>query len=174
MAPAGRGTALGLAADADETAVLTAIERFAAERAASQAQVTTLQAQLTSLQATAIKPELVVELQAQLAEVQVRMAREKAVAFVDGAIKAGKPIAPLREHYIARHTQDPTSVETEIGKLPSIHAGGIGDQIVVTRHDAQDGDGLSDIDLFVARTMNMDRKKFAEHRKKLAAEKRGA
>ncbi len=162
---------LGLAADADEAAVLAAIEQGAAQRTALQSQVTSLQTQLTNVQAAAVKQELVIELQAQIADLTARAARDRATAFVDGAIKAGKPIVPLREHFIARHMAEPAAVEKEIGALPSLHAGGVAPGQTVVRHAADDGDGLTDTDLFVARKMGLDRKKMAEHKKKLAAEK---
>jgi hypothetical protein len=135
--------------------------------------VSGLQAQLTNLQATAVKPELVVELQAQIADLQARAARERATAYVDGAIRAGKPIAALRDHFIARHMQDPAAVETEIGKLPSLHAGGLSDRVV--RHDPQDGDndGLTEMESVVCRKMGLDPKKFAAELKK-ARERKGA
>jgi hypothetical protein len=48
------------------------------------------------------------------------LAHAKAVAFVDGQIALGKPIHPLREHYITRHLAEPTMVEKEIANLPCL------------------------------------------------------
>ena len=61
-----------------------------------------------------------VALQAQLTTMQNGIARERAVAAVDSAIKAGKPIpVTLREHYIARHCQDPAAVQKELDGRPA-------------------------------------------------------
>lgn len=67
----------------------------------------------------------VTTLQSQLTTLQNETALAKATAFVDEAIGAGKPILPLRDHYIDRHQKDAASVEKEIGAFVSIHAGGI-------------------------------------------------
>jgi phage I-like protein len=158
-------TLLGLAADADEAAILAAIERQAAERTAHAARVTELQAQV----AAAVKPELVTQLQTQIAQLQADGARTRATAFIDKAIADGKPIAPLRDHYVTRHMANAADVETEIGKLPSIHTGGAGQHTV--RHDAADGDGdgLTETESKVCQTMGIDPKKFAAAKKKKAA-----
>jgi hypothetical protein len=152
---------LGLPADADEAAILVAVEQQAAERAAQTARLTVLQAQLQA----AISPEVVTTLQAEVAALKAAGARARAVAAVDAAIAAGKPIAPLRDHYITRHMATPADVETEIGKLPSIHAGGLGEQIVV-RHAAGDEDGLTEMESRVCKQMGLDPKKFAEAKRK--------
>ena len=152
---------LGLPADADEAAILAAMERQAAVATAQAAQITTLQAQVQ----TAISPDVVTTLQTEVATLKAAGARARAVAAVDAAIAAGKPIAPLRDHYITRHMANPADVETEIGKLPSIHAGGMGEQVVV-RHDAGDADGLTETESRVCKQMGLDPKKFAEAKRK--------
>lgn len=75
----------------------------------------------------------VVALQAELTAVTTRLnaatestARDKATAFVDGAIHKGHVgVKPLRDHYIAMHMQDATRVEKEIGALPVLGRGGV-------------------------------------------------
>jgi len=75
----------------------------------------------------------VVALQAELATVTTRLnavteaqAREKATAFVDGAVQKGHVgVKPLRDHYIAMHMQDAARVEKEIGALPVLGRGGV-------------------------------------------------
>ena len=156
---------LGLAADADEAAILSAIER----QSAAATQATALQAQLATLQAAAIKPETVVALQAQVAELQAGAARTKAVAAVDAAIAAGKQIVALRDHYVARHMADPASVEAELAKLPSIHAGGLTAAQAAARHDAEDGDGLTQDEMSICKKMGIEPKKYAAQFKKKAA-----
>lgn len=69
--------------------------------------------------------QTVISLQSQLTTLQSEGAKEKATTFVDAAIAAGKPIKPLRDHYITRHQKDAASVETEINALISIHGGAI-------------------------------------------------
>lgn len=151
-------TLLGLPADADEAAIFAAIEA----RNAAQEQATALQAQLTALQAAAIKPDVVVALQAQVATLQAAQARATAVAAIDAAIAAGKPIAPLRDHYIARHMADAASVAAELDKLPSLHAGGM-DKLLSAQ--AGDDSGLSAEQMSVARKMGVDPKKLAQQMK---------
>jgi phage I-like protein len=157
-------SALGLAQDADEAAIIAAIESRTAAHAQAAAQMTSLQAELTALKASAVPAETVTALQTQIASLQAEAARAKATAFVDGAIKAGKPIAPLRDHYIARHMADAKAVETEIEKLPSINAGGI---TMPARHDAQDGDDYTDMEAQVCKRMGLDPKKLAKHRSEI-------
>ena len=155
-------THLGLASDADEAAILAAAERFATERTAHAVEIAGLRTQLQ----TAVAPELVTQLQAQITELRNEGARTRAVAFVDGMIAAGKPIAPLRDHYVARHMADAAGVETELKKLPSLHSGGAGPTIV-TLHDAGDGDMLTETESAICRTMGLDPKKFKAHQKKM-------
>lgn len=100
--------------------------------------------------------QTVVSLQSQLTTLQQAGAQEKAVAFVDGAIAAGKPIRPLRDHYVARHQKDAAGVETEINAMVSINAGG------VVRPPRAEGGALDAEDLAVVEAMGLDPKKFAE------------
>jgi phage I-like protein len=64
-------------------------------------------------------------LQSQVTTLQAERAKAKAEQVVDAAIRDGKPIKALRDHYIARHAQDPKSVEAELAGLPALNAGGI-------------------------------------------------
>jgi phage I-like protein len=106
--------------------------------------------------------QTVVSLQAQLTTLQLAGAKEKAEAFVDGAIAAGKPIKPLRDHYVARHQKDAAAVETEINGMVSIKAGGIV-QTPRTEGQALDADELAACNL-----MGIDPVKFAETKAELA------
>lgn len=100
--------AAGLSPGQDASAIATAITT--ARNAAGDAQrmateVTTLQSQVTKL--------------------TTERARDKATQVVDAAIREGKPIKALRDHYIARHSQDPEGVEAELAALPALNAGGL-------------------------------------------------
>jgi len=174
--------ALGLAETADEAAIIAAAaaarqavsahgqQVAGIAKAAGLAEDAKPDAIVTALQtrAAAGNPDdlakQVVALQAQLTTVQQDRAREKATAAVDAAIKAGKPIpATLRDHYVARHMQDPAAVEKELAGLPSLHAGGI------TKPPAG-ADGAAVMDPEEARAialLGIDPKAYAEQKKKL-------
>lgn len=104
-------SALGIAPDADEATALTAIAALRGTTAAPQAD-----------------SAVVAALQAQLANVtrdfnafSEAVRREKAVAFVDGAIARHVPIpTTLRDHYVARHMADPEGVEKELNAIPPL------------------------------------------------------
>lgn len=98
----------------------------------------------------------VVSLQTQVDTMQAAGAKEKAEAFVDAAIAAGRPIRPLRDHYISQHQKDATRVETEINAMVSINAGGIA-RIPQTDKTALDADELA-----TCAMMGVDPKAFAE------------
>lgn len=56
---------------------------------------------------------------------QSEIKREKATAFVDAAIARAAPgVKPLRDHYIARHMEDPAGVEKEMNAFPSLGPSG--------------------------------------------------
>lgn len=120
---------------------------------------TELQTQLMARSGSATETELrqtVISLQSRLDTMAGDQAKEKAVAFVDAAIVAGKPIKALRDHYIARHQKDAPAVETEVNALVSIHGGGI----VKAPQPAQGG--LDAEEASVAQMMGIDPKKFLE------------
>jgi phage I-like protein len=177
--------ALGLPETADEATILTTVTANAASVTTHAQQLTqiatvvgvaqpgaaTPDGIVTALQtrlATSVSAETVTTLQTQLNEMRATTAKEKAVAFVDSAIKAGKPINALRDHYIARHTQDAASVETEINGMVSINAGGIV-QHARKPSGEPDGDELTEVEKQTCQRMGIDPKKFAEHKKTRAA-----
>lgn len=135
--------AAGLAADAAPDAIVTAVQTRGSAETDLSRQVIALQTQVTTMQ------------QAQ--------ARATAEAVVDAAIRDGKPIAPLREHLIARHMREPDAVAKELAALPSINGGG------VTRPPAAggDADGLDDGDRQRIAEMGLDPKIYAETKAKL-------
>lgn len=181
------GKALGLADGATGDQVVTELQARQQSREADAAKLAAVKTGLraagldfdkvsvaqieTHLQAAGGGAELVqlrttvVDLQSQLTTtLQTTTAKDKATAFVDAALAAGRMgLKPLREHYIARHMKDPAAVEKEIGAMPSLHMPGR------TRPPTgQDNvDSLSDGDLQVCEMMAIDPKKFAENKKKM-------
>lgn len=96
---------VGVAADADATAVLAGVQKFKAGSSDSQA-VTALQSELVGVTT-------------QLNALQQERARDKAVAFVDGAIAAQRVgVKPLRDTYITMHMEDAARTETLINAMP--------------------------------------------------------
>jgi phage I-like protein len=129
--------ALGLAEDADEAAILAAVEAAVAAKGAAPAMMARLAA-AAGLKADADEPALTAALQAhagaadtvkalqtQLDSLTADIAKERAVAAVDAAIAAGKPLSPRRDAWIARHVADPAGTKADIAALPSINDGGI-------------------------------------------------
>lgn len=130
--------ALGLKADASEEDILGAVTARTGSDTALQASLAEIGVALgvegdVSIEAVAgaaktFGKETVVALQAQLATITGELntlkeqgQRDKATAFVDGAIADGRVgVKPLRDHYIARHMADPASVEKEIAAFPKL------------------------------------------------------
>ena len=99
------GLALGVAQDAAPEAIIAAAR---AKGTAQPAEITALQSQLA-------------EVTTQLNKLKDDGARDKAVAFVDGAIREGRVgVKPVRDRYIAMHMQDPDGTAALIGALPVI------------------------------------------------------
>jgi hypothetical protein len=191
MDPTALRAALGLPETADDAAILAAVTAHAATAASHAQQVAAIAAAAGVAATTA--DGLVVALQAQRAglgdvgqlagqlialqtEVQTLRAsgaRAAAIAFVDTSIKAGKPIVPLREHFIARHMIDAAAVEKEVGALPSINAGGI-TIAQQAQAVAEDEDPLTATDLQVARQMGHDPKAFAKHKRAMRLAREGS
>lgn len=99
------GVALGLSADSTPDAILVAAQ---------------------SAQAGGDSEETIVALQAELASVTTSLnsltedgKRDKAIAFVDGAIRAGHVgVKPQRDRYVSMHMSDPAGTAELIGALP--------------------------------------------------------
>lgn len=112
-------TAVGLGADANEQAVLGAIQSRPSPDA-----VTALQAELATVTT-------------ELNTLKTAGAKARAETFVDGAIKAGRVgVKPLRDHYVSRHMADPASVEKEIGAMPVLNGQTIVPQVERGARDA--------------------------------------
>lgn len=109
---------------------------------------------LHARQADAIK-----SLQSKIAELETNEKRSKAVAFIDGAIRDGKPVLALRSHYIERHMKDAASVEKELAALISLHSGS------ATGAAAPQGDHLTDDEETVISLMGLSRDEYLKSRK---------
>lgn len=169
--------ALGLAANADEAAILaaiaarnTAIEAHAADLAriaeaagleadqpSADGLVTHLQAQGADAGDADELRQTVISLQSELTTLQGDIARRTAEAAIDQAITDGKPIKPLREHYISRHMKDPDAVAKELGAMVSIHAGGLGE-----RRPADEEHGLTEEEVTVHSQLGLTAEEFAK------------
>lgn len=165
--------AAGLKADATPAALLAQVTAHAADAgklAAIAAHFTAAGLELSKLTPKDLETQLqargaggdaelrrtVIDLQSQLTTLQADTAKEKATAFVDAAIAAGKPIKPLRDHYITRHQKDAAAVETEINALVSIHSG------TVRPPKSSEPGALDADDQAVVAAMGLDPKEFAK------------
>jgi phage I-like protein len=192
--------ALGLADTADETAIVVAVEanRTAIATHAQQMAViataagltagvpvdqvvTALQAQRAGATDAQKMAATITNLETQVALMRNQSAAAAAQAFVDAAIKAGKPIVALRDHYIARHARDAAAVETEINAMVSIN-GGAGASASGGGAGAGGGagtgapnaaDALTATDKSVASMMGLDPVKFAEFKQTQASSRDG-
>lgn len=120
--------AAGLAKDAGAAAILGAVQQLRDPAKVVPAdQVTALQAELTGVKG-------------ELTTLRGGIAKEKAEAAVDGAIRAGKVgVKPLRDHYISRHMQDPAAVDRELAAMPSLQAPRPGDPAAIPPKDGKPG-----------------------------------
>lgn len=161
--------ALGLKDEADEAAILAAITSVttasthaaqlpAIAKAAGlpeNAEVSAILGAVTTLAdpAKRVPADALTALQSQFTALQQSVARERAEAAVDGAIKAGKIAAPqaMRDHYIARHMADPVAVDKELGAMVSLHRPGGGSLIP----PAPDKDGRAPVDAEEAKAIAM-------------------
>lgn len=178
--------ALGLAADASDDDVLAAVKAACSNTTeAAQAALAPVRAKLglaegdgvveaiVALQAkaassgSAAESDAVTALQTELADVTNQLnsvrdgiAREKAEAFVDGAIAEGRVgVKPMRDEYIAMHMEDPERAKKLIGAMPSIKGASLRERTEIKRS----GD-LDDADKSVIALMGLDADKFKETR----------
>lgn len=154
--------ALGLAADADEAAILAAITKLkGGTETALQSALTpiakaaglkdnadqaTILGAVTRLAEVGTKAagDVVTALQAELTDIvgkfnalQTSVASDKAATFIDGEIRKGRVgVKANRDHYIAMHAVDPARVEKEIGGLPILN----GTVLSVTPPPGKDGE----------------------------------
>lgn len=106
LAPIAR--AAGVAETADAATVLAGVERL---KGGADERVTSLQSEVASL---TTKLDAATE----------SLARDKAEAFVDGAIVAGRVgLKPVRDDYIAMHMADPAKAQKLINAMPVLQPG---------------------------------------------------
>ncbi|MFD1342888.1 phage protease [Litorisediminicola beolgyonensis] len=104
--------ALGLAEDADPSEIVTAAQAAMSSGDDSDEIITSLQSELAGVTT-------------QLNELRSDRTREKAEAFVDGAIKRNVVgVKPQRERYIAMHQRDADETEALINGLPTLGPSG--------------------------------------------------
>ena len=97
------GTAYGVTGDA--TAILTGVK---AKATAQPAEITALQSELATVSTA-------------LTKMQGDVKREKAEAFVDGAIKAGRVgVKPSRDRFVTMHMEKPADAEAIINAMPTL------------------------------------------------------
>jgi phage I-like protein len=182
---------LGLPDTADAAAMLSALNtqtatvtahatqiRQIAEAAGAKATdasglVTELQAVRTNAGSVETMAGKIVSLETELGTIRTAGARSAAETFVDGAIREGKPVMALRDHYVSRHMKDRDGVEKEIGAMISIHAAGGSPPWLERNSGDADVDALSTEEMSVARKMGVDPKEFAKTKKADEARRMG-
>lgn len=163
--------ALGVPETATDAAVLTALQTAQTELQTARTDITRLKGELESVKSTHVPLAQMTELQTRLTTIENEGKTKAAHAFVDSAIKAGKPIvAAVREKYVAMHIANPAEAEQLINSLPSLHAAGPG--TFRARHDGGSDDGMDPVeamtpeDRAMCAKMNIDPKALIEMRKK--------
>ncbi len=143
---------LGLDGSADDAAIEAALSakmntrtELCGEEVLSLPAVVALQGQVT-------------ELTTQLNAVRDDQAREKAVAYVDGAIAEGRVgLKPVRDDYIALHMQDPDQARKMIGAMPVLKGQTIAGDVAP---EAGEG-GLDATDRQIMALMGVDEETYA-------------
>lgn len=126
--------AVGLKDGADTTAVLAGVKAMAADKdGKGDARVVALQSELTAVTG-------------KLDTLTESVSKERASAFVDGAIRDGRMgLKPVRDEYITMHMKDPAHAEKLINAMPKISG-----KLPETRGDGGDDDAHSDPALLAA------------------------
>lgn len=142
--------ALGADAATDDAGVIAAAVAAVTQRAEHARQTETKVVELTTQ---------VGALTQQIAEMTAGAKKSRAEAFIDGAIREGKPLRAVRDALVAQHMADPEGTETLVGGVPSVHMGGVVGTVAVM--DAEDGDPLTEQEMSVAKAFGHDPKEVA-------------
>lgn len=160
---------LGIPETMADDAVLVALQTAHTELQTARTENARLAAEVETMKTTHVPVSEVTALQTRLGTIETEAKQAKAVAFVDEAIKAGKPIAgAVRENYIAMHVKDAAGTETLVNALPSLNVrqrGGAPAQGATS--DDPDVAAMSAEDRAVCSKMGLDPKAFVEMRKKM-------
>lgn len=152
--------ALGKPADAAKTALAPIVAALGLPADAT-AEVALQSVKALKDPAQNVPAAQVIALQSQLTSLSAGIARERAEACVEAAIKAGKPIVPLKDHYIARHMaspEDARAVETELGAMVALQGQRVAP--VLKRGDGE----LTDDEKNIVALMGLDPKEYAKNR----------
>lgn len=145
---------LGLGSDADDAAIDAALaaKKDGGEKVATQSVIETpeyvaLQSQLT-------------ETATELKTLKEGHLRDKATAFVDGAIAEGRAglNATVRDQYIALHMENPERAEALIGAMPKL----TGETRTAAQATGADDKGLSASDRTVMALMGLSEEEYLE------------
>jgi phage I-like protein len=155
-------TVLGIPETTEDGAVLVALQTAQAELQTVRTENTRLKGEVETIKTTHVPVSEVTALQTRLNTIETDTKQAKAVAFVDGAIKAGKPIAAaVRTNYIAMHTANPAEIETLINAMPSLNAAGPAGSFQARQDAGGDGE-LTDEETAMCTRMGTDPKKYKE------------
>lgn len=105
-------------------------------------------------------------LNAKLVDVTSTHAKARAEAVIDQAIMNTKLVPALRDHYISRHIKNPTEVEDELKLMPSINAHGLSHKNTLETKEGE----LSGADAEVCSMMGLDQEAYAKQAKETEKE----
>lgn len=147
LASIARAVGLGESVEGvDADAIVTAINAIKSGAGDEDATITALQSE-------------VLDLGQKLEALQTAGAKDKAVAFVDGAIAEGRVgIKPLRDRYIAMHMKDASGTEEIVAALPKV--GGP----IAHREAAKPSTEITDADKQAMALLGIDRESFKKAR----------
>jgi phage I-like protein len=155
-------------AQKDANATLQSIAGAAGFPAGEAVTTETVLNAVQKLKAAPAGDRVVAELQQQLVTVTTELnqvkggiARQKAEAFVDNAIREARVgVKPLRDHYIERHMADPAAVEKELNALPSL----AGNTVIPARKEGDADVSLNASELKIIEQLGIPKDKFLETR----------
>lgn len=174
---------LGLPETADQAAVMAAVTAMHAASAAHSTalasiataagapQATTPEAIIAAMQSrqpvgteqVAQLQQTVLALQGQINTMTADATKQKSTEAIDVALKSGKITPATKDMWLSMHQKDPAGTDALIAAMPSINAGGTGEQ-----QRQADPTALSDEEKQVAAMMGIDTAEMLKNRKKEA------